>query len=131
MTAEFVNRAELRENIVHEDNMLTSRTTVFVLVTTVLYAALTISGSFKFRIFFGALGLATSLLWLFATFQSWKAITHLHEAYIARFDDPIKAVIFTAIGWHSAFGPTEIIALWIPGVFVAAWLSVVAFIFSA
>ena len=118
---------DIRERTNQEDTLLGNRTTAFLLGNGFLMAAFGITGDTFEKHVMAALGVGISLIWLLVAWQSRQAITALHEIFLNHYpNDKINTLIFERILWKrkvvmTAFGPTELMAFWLPGVVLAAW----------
>ncbi len=125
-----MNQETLRKRIVEEDTLLSSRTTIFLISNGFLLNALGVANNPSLKIIICLLGAVIAFIWAITSHQSWRVITALHEYYHELFpDDEINKKVFEVIKWKSTFGktifgPTELIALWLPLLILISWISI-------
>lgn len=92
-------------SVEHEDNLLNTRTGIFLAINTILIAAIGKEG-FVVPIIVEALGLLITALWLRVSLFNRKAILKTHG--------------YKKNGKLSH--PTDILAIWLPGLFLVFWV---------
>jgi ABC-type amino acid transport system permease subunit len=80
--SEDVLADEIRKRIQVEDELLNSRTTIFLATNGLWAAAAGISTTFHLQIGIGILGVLVSTMWVMCSWQSWKVIRSLTRKYL-------------------------------------------------
>ena len=115
----------LRQRIAAEDGLLNSRTGLFLFPNGLLAAAVGVASDDALRFYLSLLGFSVTLIWFLAALQSWLVIRALVIALISHpDDDPVEAIVQKALfPWHP-FRPTNLLAFWLPGLFLVAWVAI-------
>jgi hypothetical protein len=126
MTDEDSRRKELEERRNIEDQLLHSRTTIF-LATNGLWMAVVVgvSKQLAMQLIIAFLGMIVSGLWCLVGHSSWKVMRALTTTMkkIPQSDDSPEKVVQKAIPHEPGkFRPTNILALWLPSLFFLGWL---------
>jgi len=111
----------VRERIQIEDELLNSRTTIFLATNGLWAAAVGFGDELHIRMGIGILGALVSIMWVMCSWQSWKVIRRLTICYEKTSTDPIQKVVRCEL-WSTRYRPTNILAKWLPILFVSAWV---------
>ncbi len=95
-------------NVEHEDSLLNTRTGIFLAINTILIAAIGKEG-FKVPFIVEILGLIISILWILVAHFNRSTIREAHGY---------------SVSTRKYFNPTDILAIWIPSVFILFWVVV-------
>ena len=124
MCAEPPNPTDVRKRIETEDALLNTRTQIFLVLNGLLITALGAAGqSEPLKLLIALLGLVVCVPWVLCAHQSWKVIRDLTIA-ITSDPGPIERIVQNALfkpGWKR---PTDLLARFLPRVFVAVWVIV-------
>jgi hypothetical protein len=115
---------EFRQRIMREDDLLHSRTMVFLVTNGLLMTAAGISGDFAFRLAISILGIMITISWMIVSWQNWNVIRQLTIEYRKHYPEhPIENIVQKALlkpGWRR---PTNLIAKPIPIMFLITWIA--------
>lgn len=124
MNKNIPDASEFRQRIMREDDLLNTRTTVFLVTNGLLLTAVGISDEFLFRLILSILGTIVTILWLILSWQNWNVIKQLTIEYRKRHSENyIEGIVQKALfryGWRR---PTNLIALPIPIIFLMTWIA--------
>lgn len=98
-------------SVEHEDNLLNTRTGIFLAINTILVAAIGKEG-FKIPFIVEILGTTITLLWMRVALFNRRAI--------------IKAHGFSSSA-GKLFNPTDILAIWLPTLLIVFWIAMIIF----
>ena len=115
------NPDRFRKRIEIEDELLNSRTTIFLATNGLWAAAVGISDDPHLRLGIGTLGILVSTMWLMCAWQSWRVIRALTIQHLVHSHDEVDEVVGEAL-WSHRCRLTNILAQWLPGLFLAAWI---------
>jgi hypothetical protein len=115
------NPDKFRKRIELEDELLNSRTTIFLATNGLWAAAVGISNDPYLMLGMGTLGILVSTMWLMCAWQSWRVIRALTIQHRKHSHDEVDEVVGEAL-WCHLCRPTNILAQWLPGLFLAAWI---------
>jgi hypothetical protein len=137
-----------RKRIEFEDGLLNSRTSVFLIVNSLWLAAIGIGIDQNLRLGVVVFGLIVSLIWLICSLQSFLVIRGLTKVYLTLIktggtfyaDDIVqnqlsrpkwifvknpnrlKGIRRTLKRIRLWLRPTNLLAVWLPGLFLIAWI---------
>lgn len=116
----------LRKRWDHEDNLLVSRTGIFLTTSSILWAALGFQPDEKFfQIVIGAMGLLLSILWLTTSLHSFNLIRMLYQLTE---DDMPYGINKMFKKRPVLFRPNVVFGILIPSLMLAAWVMAIAYI---
>lgn len=111
-----------RERIAREDDLLNSRTTVFLVTNGLLLNAAGPSSGPLVGLLISVLGSTIAVAWLICSWQSWSVIKSLAVEYRRRHhNEAIEKAVQRALfkpGWRR---PTDLIAKPLPAAFIITW----------
>ena len=121
----------LRERWDHEDNLLVSRTGIFLTASSILWAALGFQPNDTFfQIMIGVIGLLLSILWLTTSQHSFNVIGVLYRLtkdsmpYGIKDTFKVKPVLFRPNTVFGKLVPSLMIAGWFVEIAYAIWILV-------
>jgi len=116
---------EFRERIVREDDLLDSRTTLFLVTNGLLLTAIGLSKDNPIQILISVLGCIVTSGWILTSFQTWRVIRNLTRDYLKQYKRKyIEKIVRESMfkpGWRR---PSNIIAIIIPIVFLITWICI-------
>jgi hypothetical protein len=112
---------KVRQRIETEDELLNSRTTIFLGINGLWAAAVGIGNAPHLQIGITILGVLVSIMWLMCSWQSWQAIKALTRKHHQLADDPVEEIVSGAL-WSRRLRPTNILAHWLPTLFLFIWI---------
>ncbi len=116
---------EFRHRIMREDDLLNTRTTVFLITNGLLLTAVGISSDFIIRLIVSILGTIITICWIICSWQNWKVIKYLTIEYRNKYrNNYIENIVQSAMfkpGWRR---PTNIIAKLLPNSFLLTWIAI-------
>lgn len=115
------NPDKFRKRVEVEDELLNSRTTIFLATNGLWAAVVGISNDPYLMLGIGTLGALVSIMWLMCAWQSWRVIRALTIQHLKHSHDEVDEVVGEAL-WSHRCRPTNILAQWLPGLFLAAWI---------
>lgn len=116
----------LRKRWDHEDNLLVSRTGIFLTTSSILWAALGFQPDEKFlQVVIGAMGLLLSILWLTTSLHSFNVIRMLYQ--LTKNDMPygIRDVISRK---PVLFRPNMVFGIFIPCLMLVGWAMALGYV---
>jgi len=125
-----LDRDRLRARIQVEDSLLNSRTTIFLAINGLWIAVVGRSDDVYMRKGVATLGILISLMWLICSWQSLLLIRKLTREYCDRFDDELEEIVQAELSrpkWprfkkaRLLLRPTNILANYLPSLFVITW----------
>jgi hypothetical protein len=123
MSERIPEASEFRQRIVHEDDLLNSRTIVFIATNGLLMTAVGVSDDFAFRLVISILGIIITISWMILSWQNWNVIRQLTIEYRKHYsENHIENIVQKAMlkpGWRR---PTDLIAKPIPIMFLITWI---------
>jgi hypothetical protein len=127
MAEQVPQATKYRERIVREDDLLNSRTVLFLVTNGLLLTAVGLGGDPLVRILICILGSIITIAWLMTSYQNWRVIWALTRSYRKHwasdhFEDIVQGALFKP-GWKR---PTALIAIAIPWVFQIVWICILA-----
>lgn len=123
-----MDHQSIRQRTVEEDTLLGSRTTAFLIGNGFVLTALGSNRDMEYSWAIAIFGLVLSLVWLLTTLQSHRVIQALHKMRLTLdqsdlINDRVADATFWKAGYFSTFfGPTALIAIWLPFVVLVLWL---------
>ena len=118
---------KLRRRIEYEDGMLNTRTTIFLVATTVWLPAAGIGALAAVQSYIVSAGLVLSVVWAICGFHSWRVIAALTVIYIDECSgDEVDKEVRKRLPSRKAYrflSPTNLLALLLPGFFVICWVT--------
>lgn len=124
MSERIPEAGEFRQRIIREDDVLYTRTMVFLVTNGLLMAAAGISNDFAFRLVICILGIMVTISWMILSWQNWNVIRQLTIEYRKHYsENHIENVVQNAMlkpGWRR---PTDLIAKPIPIMFLITWIA--------
>ena len=112
-----------RKRIMREDDMLQSRTSVFLITNGLLLATFGISDDTLIRSIISLLGIIVTVSWALTSWQNWRVIKDLTIDYRMKHNrNYIENIVQNAMfkpGWRR---PTDLIAKLLPFTFLTTWL---------
>jgi len=125
MNEQLPEPIKFRERIIREDDLLNSRTTVFLITNGLLLTTVGITGDELFRMLISVLGFLVTISWVIFSWQNWKVIKNLTIEYRKHYkSDYIEEIVQNSMfkpGWRR---PTDLIAKVLPMVFLLTWIAV-------
>lgn len=125
MSEQLPEPIKFRERIIREDDLLNSRTIVFLVTNGLLLTTVGIAGDELFRMLISILGLLVTISWLIFSWQNWRVIKNLTAEYRKHYkNDYIEKIVQNSMvkpGWKR---PTDLIAKVLPAVFLLTWIAV-------
>ena len=124
------SRDRVGARIAEENTLINARTVIFLIANGFFVNAIGTYESLFFRVILCLLGLVVTLIWFISNIQVWKVLTALHEVREIHFPgDKLNRMIFEKLQWKSQgvsryFGPSELIAIWLPLVLLISWTSI-------
>ena len=122
MAEQVPEATKYRERIVREDDLLNSRTVLFLVTNGLLLTAVGLGEDRLVRILICILGTIITIAWLMTSYQNWRVIAKLTASYRTHHaSDHIEDIVQCALfkpGWKR---PTDLIAKVIPRVFQIVW----------
>ena len=116
----------LRKRWDHEDNLLVSRTGIFLTTSSILWAALGFQPDEKFfQIVIGVMGLLLSILWLTTSLHSFNLIRMLYQLTE---DDMPYGINKMFKKRPVLFRPNVVFGILIPSLMLAGWVMAIAYI---
>jgi hypothetical protein len=113
----------IQKRIDAEDTLLHARTTNFLVLNGLLLAGLGIKTYEEFHFVFISIGILVSFIWIFIGWQSWKIIRQWHIEREKAFPNAIEVqVAKTALLKPGPFRPTDLVAKWLPLIFLGSWI---------
>ena len=117
--------AALQARIDAEDALLNTRTQIFLVPLSVLVGALGVAGTVSLKLCVSVLGLLVTVFWIMCSLQSWQVIKRLTVAKLTNEnngdgDAPVEKTAQEAL-WRVGLRPTDVLAVMMPGVFLAVW----------
>ena len=125
---EVKKKPEYRERIILEDNLLISRTTIFLVTNGILLTAVSIANDPIVGILIAILGLVITVFWFICSWQNWKVIKNLTIKNLKankNAPDPVEEVVQKSLCKHGWRRPTDIIAKPLPAVFLVIWTAII------
>ena len=117
------NEQDFRERIKREDDLLNTRTSLFLVTNGLFLAAVGLSFDPLIQLIIITLGLIITITWLISSWQNWKVIKHLTIAYRKdHHSNYIEEIVQNALfrsGWKR---PTDLLAKPLPLAFMITWL---------
>lgn len=113
-----------RKRIEFEDNLLVTRTGVFLVPNGLLVTAIGVGTTEPFKCMIALLGLMVTGIWLVCSLQSWKVIRALTIAHLGKADDGggVEEVVQGVLAKPGILRPTDLLAKALPSLFLIAWL---------
>ena len=113
-----------RARIEHEDRLLNSRTSLFLVVNSIGGVAARIMPSYASSLLIICVMLVANVLWLFVGLQTSRAISSLTSLYIHEASDPIDDVVRSSLDWWPRkLRSTKILGIYIPITLTLGWLA--------
>ena len=114
---------DFRKRIMREDDLLNSRTTLFLVTSGLLLTAVGLSTNPFIGLLLTVLGILVTIAWSICSWQNWKVIKHLTIEYReCHKENYIENIVHGAMfkpGWKR---PTDLIAKPLPYVFLVTWI---------
>ena len=120
--------SRIQERIDAEDTLLHARTTIFLVSNGLLLASLGIQAYGSFRLVFVLLGVLVTIVWVLVGWQSRRIIRAFHTER-AKFSAAIAVqVAQRVLPKPGLIRPVDLIALWLPLIFLLAWVLAALFV---
>lgn len=123
MDEQIPDAGDFRRRIVREDDLLNSRTTLFLVTSGLLLTAVGLGEDELIKISVSTLGIIVTTGWLMTSLQNWSVIANLTREYRKHHaGDYIERIVQDSLlppGWRR---PTYIIAIILPMVFLITWM---------
>ncbi len=114
-----------RARIVREDDLLNSRTTLFLVTSGLLLTAVGLSQDRIIPVLISSLGIIVIVSWIVVSHQNKKVVATLTASYRKNHgDDYIEALVQGALSKSHALRPNGIVAIVLPRVFLVIWISI-------
>jgi hypothetical protein len=112
-----------RKRMIREEDLLHSRSSVFLITSGLLLTAFSISDYTTIRFIISFLGIIMTIFWALCSWQNWRVIKMLTTEYLRQnHDDEIENMVRKVTpkpGWRR---PTDLIAKVIPMTFLLTWI---------
>jgi hypothetical protein len=87
MSERVPEASEFRQRIMREDDLLHTRTIVFLVTNGLLMTAVGISDDFAFRLVISILSMMVTISWMILSWQNWDVIRQLTIEYRKRYSE--------------------------------------------
>lgn len=117
-----------RDRITREDDLLISRTTIFLVTNGLLLTAVSVANYPIIGILISILGLILTFFWFMCSWQNWKVIRNLTIKHLKENKkDRIEKIVQNSLFSHGWKRPTDLIAKPIPISFLVIWIAILSF----
>lgn len=119
----------LRQRIETEDELLNTRTTIFLATNGLWAASVGVSTAQTLQVGIALLGIAVTVLWMISSWQSYCVVRALTIRYLKELDAAphtrkvIEDVVQGELRKWGHWRPSDIMAKWLPRSFLAIWLA--------
>jgi len=124
--------SELRRRIEIEDELLNSRTTIFLGINGLWAAVVGVSDERGIQTGVAILGIIVTCMWLTCSVQSWQILRRLTKTYLqsAKLGEgqSVEKIVHDVLRRYRHFRPTNILAVWLPGLFLLVWCGLLLYI---
>ena len=112
-----------RRRIEYEDNLLITRTGIFLVANGLLTTAIGVGATEPFKSLIALLGLTVASIWFTCSCLSWKVINALTIKYLDSSENNEAEVVVQAVLTKSGkYRPTYLLGKILPVLFLIAWL---------
>lgn len=119
-------KKKIRDRIQNEDNLLNSRTSIFLITNGLLLTAVGVSNNFIFQIILAILGALVTAFWWMYSWQNWEVIKALTIEIMKITDvDPVELIVQKELWHHGWRRPTDLISKCLPLLFFVTWIVII------